>query len=165
MAAPRRHAEFWIAGVIAVLDQLTKAMVRSQLELGDSRTVVPGFFNLTRVHNTGAAFGMLNEVDFPFKTVLLAAFAALALAGLASYAASLPDSHGLARLGLAGIIGGAAGNLIDRIAAGFVVDFFDFYWHGWHFWAFNIADAAISVGVALLVLDMIMGRHRVSRTL
>jgi signal peptidase II len=160
VGASRRHVEFWIPAVLIVLDQVTKAVVRARLDLGDSVAVIPGFFNLTRVHNSGAAFGMLNEVDFAFKTVVLAIVAAAALAGLASYAATLPPAHWLARLGLACIIGGAAGNLIDRIALGYVVDFFDFYWQGWHFWAFNIADAAITVGVACMILDMLAPRLR-----
>ena len=165
MTATRRHLEFWIAGLIVIFDQATKAVVRAQFALGDSVAVVPGFFSLTRVHNSGAAFGLLNDVDFPFKTIVLAIVAAAALAGLAAYAAMLPVSEWLTRLGLACIIGGAAGNLIDRLALGFVVDFFDFYWRGWHFWAFNIADAAITVGVAFMILDMLgLGRHRVSRT-
>ena len=70
----------------------------------------------------------------------------------------------LARIGLAMIVGGAAGNLIDRIRQGYVVDFVDVYWRDWHFWAFNVADAAITVGVALMILDILgIGRHRVSR--
>ncbi len=160
-----RHLEIWIALVIVVLDQATKAIVRSQFELHEGVLVIPGFFNLTRVHNTGAAFGMLNAVDFPFKTAALSVVAAAALAGLAFFAATLPAAQWLSRLGIALIIGGAAGNLIDRIALGYVTDFVDLYWQGWHFWAFNVADAAITVGVALMILDMLRaGRHRVSRT-
>ena len=160
-----RHLDISVAAVIVVLDQVTKALVRGRYGLGDSTEVIPGFFSLTRVHNTGAAFGMLNDYDFPFKTAVLAFVAAAALVGLASYAASLPVEQRLSRLGLALIIGGAAGNLIDRLALGYVVDFFDFYWQGWHFWAFNIADAAISVGVALMILEMLgVGQRRVSRT-
>ena len=161
----RRGTDYWVACVIIVMDQATKSAVRARMDLGDSMAVVPGFFSLTRVHNTGAAFGMLSGVDFPLKTVVLALVAAGALVGLAGYLASIPAAHWLSRLGLACIIGGAAGNLIDRVALGFVVDFFDVYWQGWHFWAFNIADAAITVGVAFMILDMLgIGRHRVSRT-
>jgi signal peptidase II len=160
-----RYLELWIAVVIIVVDQVTKAIVRSQFELHDGVQVIPGFFNLTRVHNTGAAFGMLNGIDFPFKTAALSVVAAGALAGLAFFAASLPVGQRLSRLGIALVIGGAAGNLIDRIALGYVTDFVDVYWQGWHFWAFNVADAAITVGVALMILDMLgLGRHRVSRT-
>ena len=150
-----RHIELWIALGIVVLDQVTKAIVRSRFELYEGVPVVPGFFNLTRVHNTGAAFGMLNSVDFPYKTAALAVVAAAALTGLAIFAASLPAAQWLSRLGIALILGGAAGNLIDRIALGYVTDFVDLYWQGWHFWAFNVADAAITIGVALMILDML----------
>ncbi|HEY6362473.1 MAG TPA: signal peptidase II [Vicinamibacterales bacterium] len=153
--AATRHLELWIALIVLVLDQVTKAIVRSQFALHDAVPVIPGFFNLTRVHNTGAAFGMLNSVNFPFKTAALSVVAAGALAGLAYFAASLPAAQRLSRVGIALIIGGAAGNLIDRIALGYVTDFVDVYWQGWHFWAFNVADAAITVGVALMILDML----------
>jgi signal peptidase II len=165
VTAPGRQLEFWIATLVVVADQATKAIVRARFVLGESVDVIPSFFSLTRVHNSGAAFGMLNEIDFPYKTVVLSVVATAALMGLATYAASLPGAQRLTRLGLALIIGGAAGNLIDRVTLGFVVDFFDFYWQGWHFWAFNVADAAINVGVACMILDMLfIGRHRVSRT-
>jgi signal peptidase II len=75
---------------------------------------------------------------------------------VAWYAASLPEEQRLARLGLAGVLGGAIGNLIDRATAGYVLDFVDAYWGTWHFWAFNIADAAISVGVVFLLLDVVL---------
>ena len=160
----RRLVEIWIALAIVIADQITKAIVRQRFELHESVTVIPGFFDLTRVHNSGAAFGLLNAADFPFKTVVLSLISSAALAGVALYAAMLPPSQWLARIGLAFILGGAAGNLIDRLTAGFVVDFFDFYWRDWHFWAFNIADAAITVGVALMILDMIGLGNRASRT-
>ena len=156
--------ELWIAGIIVVIDQVTKAMIVSAFALHDGAEVIPGFFDLTRVHNAGAAFGMMNTMNFPFKTTILALVATVALTGLATYATMLPASQRLARLGLAMIVGGAAGNLIDRIRQGYVVDFVDLYWRGWHFWAFNVADAAITVGVALMILDILgIGRHRVSR--
>lgn len=141
-----------------------KAIVRREIALNESITVVPGFFDLTRVHNTGTAFGFMNATDFPFKTVILACVAIGALAALAMYAATLPTGQWLARIGLALILGGAAGNLIDRITAGYVVDFVDLYWSGWHFWAFNVADAAITVGVAFMILDLLgAGNRHVSR--
>jgi signal peptidase II len=154
-----RHIEFGIAAVIVVLDQVTKAIVRSQFELYEGVPVVPGFFNLTRVHNTGAAFGMLNGVDFPLKALVLSCVALIALGGVAWYAATVPLSDLLARIGVAGVLGGAIGNLIDRATAGYVLDFVDAYWGGWHFWAFNVADAAITVGVIFMILDMLgLGR-------
>ena len=157
-------AELWIVGSVVVLDQVAKAMVRSAFELHEGSSVIPGFFDLTRVHNTGAAFGMFNGMDFPFKAFILSLVATAALVGLAIYGALLPADQRLARSGLALIVGGAAGNLIDRVSYGYVLDFVDLYWRNWHFWAFNVADAAINVGVALMILDIIgIGRHRVPR--
>lgn len=153
-----------LALVLVAIDQVVKAGVRANLALGESVGVIPGFFDLTRVHNEGAAFGMLNAVDLPYKAALLALVAAMALVGVASYALALPLEQRLARVGLACIVGGAAGNLIDRVMLGYVVDFVDVYWRGWHFWAFNVADASITVGVGLIILDLFgIGQRRVSR--
>ena len=149
---------------IVLLDQIVKAMVRSRLMLHESITVIPGFFDLTRVHNTGAAYGFLDGVDFPFKTALLACVATAALVGLTVYAAKLERSQVLTRAGLTLVIGGAAGNLIDRVTAGYVLDFVDLYRGHWHFWAFNVADSAITIGVVLMILELLgLGRTRVSR--
>ena len=154
-----------LIAVIVILDQVVKFLIDSRLSEFESLVVIPGLLNLTRVHNTGVAYGMLNGVDFPGKTVILALVATGALVGLALYAAALADDQRLTRLGLSLVIGGAAGNLIDRVRFGYVLDFVDFYRNDWHFWAFNVADAAISVGVALMILDMLLGmrRTRVSR--
>ena len=155
-----RRLEAIVALTVVVLDQATKAMVRPSLALHESRELIPGFLDLTRVHNTGAAFGMLNAAEFPFKTVVLSAVAAIALGGVAWYAATVPLGDRLARIGIAGVLGGAIGNLIDRATTGYVLDFVDAYWNGWHFWAFNVADAAITVGVIFMILDILgLGRR------
>jgi signal peptidase II len=143
-----------IAGIV-VADQLTKLLVVLRLGLHESVPVVPGLLDLTHVRNTGAAFGFLNAVDFPGKPLVIALVALVALVGVAAYAAHLPPEHRLARAGLMAVIGGAAGNLIDRVRQGYVVDFVDAYWRDWHFWAFNVADAAITVGVAIIILDLL----------
>jgi signal peptidase II len=153
-ARPRR-LEIWLPLLIIGVDQLTKAIVRVTLPLHDSVTIVPGLVDFTHVRNTGAAFGILNTADFPFKTVVIALIATAALVGVGMYAASLAHHQLVARIGLALIIGGAAGNLLDRVIVGSVVDFVDVYWRNWHFWAFNVADAAISIGVAIMILDML----------
>jgi signal peptidase II len=159
-----RRLELFIAVAVVVLDQVTKAVVRDRLPLHDSVVVIPGFLDLTRVHNTGAAFGMLNGVDFPLKTLVLSIVASVALAGVSWYALSVPLSDRLARIGIAGILGGAIGNLIDRSTEGYVLDFVDAYWQGWHFWAFNVADAAITVGVVFMILDILgLGRRSQNR--
>lgn len=155
-----RKLELYVALTVVILDQITKAMVRPALALHESVVAIPGFVDFTRVHNTGAAFGMLNAVEFPFKTVVLSLVALVALSGVAWYAVTVPLGDRLARIGIAGVLGGAIGNLIDRAKDGYVLDFVDAYWNGWHFWAFNVADAAITVGVIFMILDIIgVGRR------
>ena len=151
--------EAWLPVVIVALDQVTKALVRRTLPLHESVTVIPGFLDFTHIRNTGAAFGFKDGADLPYKTVLLSGIAVASLVGVGFYAVSLPREHRLARWGLALILGGAAGNLIDRVTAGFVVDFVDVYWRAYHFWAFNVADSAISVGVTLWLLDALTTHH------
>jgi signal peptidase II len=160
-----RRLELIIVVTVVVLDQVTKVLVRDALALHDSIDVVPNLLSLTRVHNTGAAFGMLNGVDFAFKTVVMSLVATAALAGVGWYALSVPLSDILARAGIAGVVGGAIGNLIDRATQGYVLDFVDAYWNGWHFWAFNVADAAITVGVACMILDILGVGRRASNPL
>jgi signal peptidase II len=164
-AAPRyaHPLELGTMAIIVVVDQVTKAIVKQVLPLGESRTIIPDFLDLTHVHNTGAAFGLLNATDFPYKPLVMIAIAAIALVAIAAYATQLGFHERTARFGLALILGGAFGNLIDRAVAGYVVDFVDVYWGGTHFWAFNVADSAITAGAILVLLDMIgIGRRNVS---
>ncbi|MGH8636072.1 MAG: signal peptidase II [Burkholderiales bacterium] len=150
---------------VLALDQLTKQVVRQTLPLHASINVIPGLLDLTHVKNTGAAFGILNAADFPYKPAVMIGIAAIALVAIAAYGAQLGLHERLARLGLSLILGGAFGNLIDRAVAGHVVDFVDVYWGTSHFWAFNVADAAITVGAVLVLLDMIgLGRQHASHS-
>jgi signal peptidase II len=154
-----RRFEWPLIALVVVADQLTKLWVVLELGLHESVPVVRGLLDLTHVRNTGAAFGFLNTADFAGKPIVIAVVALGALVGVSLYASQLPPTHWLARLGLALILGGAAGNLIDRLRQGYVVDFVDAYWGDWHFWAFNVADAAISVGVAIIILDLLRPAH------
>ena len=158
-----RATELAIVIVIIVMDQITKALVKARVPLHESVTVIPGFFDLTHVRNTGAAYGFLDNVDFPFKPAVMVLVALIALGAVASYALTLPTTQRVARYGLALILGGAVGNLIDRATMGYVVDFVDVYWRGVHFWAFNVADSAITVGVVLMLVD-VLGVGRVPET-
>jgi signal peptidase II len=168
-AARGRHAhplELGTMAMVVAVDQATKAIVRQLLPLGESRSVIPDVLDLTHVHNTGAAFGLLNAVEFPYKPLVMIAIAAVALVAIAAYATQLGFHEKMARFGLALILGGAFGNLIDRAAFGFVVDFVDVYWGTTHFWAFNVADSAITIGAILVLLDMIgLGRRHASHSL
>ena len=140
-------------GILA-LDQLTKVVVRTSIELYDAIEVIPGFLNLVHVRNTGAAFGFLSSVSIANKQLLMTAIALMAMTAIVAYARQVEPRETLARTGLALILGGAMGNLFDRASAGYVVDFIDVYWRTYHFWAFNVADSAITVGAGLLILDM-----------
>ncbi len=161
---PSRALLAGIAAIIIVLDQITKAIVRAMLPLHESVGIVPGFLDMTHVRNTGAAFGLLNVVDIPFKPVLMTAIALTALIAIGVFALRTTSHEPLARVGLALVFGGATGNLIDRVTAGYVIDFIDVYWRNWHFWAFNVADSAITVGACLLILDMTLLNRHVSTT-
>jgi signal peptidase II len=148
-----------IATIVGV-DQLTKEVVRRTIELYDRKPVIDGLLDITHVQNTGAAFGLLNAADFPYKPAVMIAIASIALVAIAAYATQLGFHERLARFGLSLILGGAFGNLIDRAVAGYVVDFVDVYWGTSHFWAFNVADAAISVGAVLVFIELLfVNRH------
>ena len=151
----RRRLELAVVAGVAVLDQITKLLVVMEMDLYQSIPIVPGLLNLTHIRNSGVAFGLLNSSEFAFKPVVMAVVALGALVGVGLYATQLPLGHKWARAGLALILGGAAGNLVDRARQGYVVDFVDAYWRGRHFWAFNVADAAITVGVSILILDLL----------
>ena len=152
-------------GTIIVVDQITKFMVRSTLPLYAKRVIIPNLLDVTHVQNTGAAFGLLNAADFPYKSAVMIGIATLALVAISIYARQLGAHERLSRYGLALILGGAFGNLIDRANSGYVVDFVDVYWGDAHFWAFNVADAAITIGAILVLLEMIgIGRRHASHS-
>jgi signal peptidase II len=159
-----RAPELWLSALIVLADQATKALVRASLPLYDSVNVIPGLMDTTHATNNGAAFGILNGVEFPYKSVVMVLVALIALAAVGLYAMALPPDQRVARFGLSLILGGACGNLIDRAVAGHVLDFIDVYWRDYHFWAFNVADSAITVGVALMLLD-VLGVGRAPKTI
>jgi len=161
MSEPRllRRPELWLAAVIVLLDQVTKMVVLRTIALHGTVEVVPGLLNLTHVQNTGAAFGLLNDVHFPGKSVVVVVIALGALAAIGVMGLRLATTAPL-RLAIGLVLGGAVGNLIDRATMGYVIDFVDAYWRDWHFWAFNVADAAITVGTIVMLLDFRrMGSH------
>ena len=147
----RRLAPWYALALLAVvLDQLTKYWVSAHFGYGETRAVT-GFFNLVLTHNTGAAFSFLATASGWQRGF----FIGIALVAIAVIGVLLWRHAGerLFCLALALILGGAAGNVIDRIALGYVVDFLDFHAAGWHWPAFNVADSAITAGAALLVVD------------
>ena len=150
-----RGAYLAISLAVLFLDQWTKGVITRTMDVHQSRSVVSDFFDLTYVRNTGAAFGLFASVDSSLKAILLNTVAVAVFLIVSVYA--LRSSHRSVRLqvGLALILGGAVGNLLDRVRFGYVVDFLDFAVSGHHWPAFNVADSAICVGVGLLFLDML----------
>jgi signal peptidase II len=147
-----------LALLILIADQFTKVVILGYYRLGDT-TYVTSFFNVVRVHNTGAAFSFLAEAagwQRWFFTAIGVAAALFIVWMLRSHA-----GQKLFSFALACVLGGAVGNVVDRTLHGYVVDFLQFHWHGWYFPSFNVADAAITIGAACLILDEVL---RVRRT-
>ena len=139
-----------LAAFIAVADQSSKHAIGASLRPGEVREIT-GFFNLVLAYNRGAAFSFLSDAG-GWQRVLFIVIAAVAVAVIVALLARHPGER-LFCAGLALILGGALGNVWDRVALGHVLDFLDFHAFGWHFWAFNVADSAITVGAGLLILD------------
>ena len=140
----------WLSALVIVLDQITKLLVIDKLALYDSIPLT-GFFNLVRAHNTGAAFSLL--ADQPGWQRLFFLTVALIASGVIFHLLRKTQGRPLFCFALALILGGALGNVIDRMAYGYVVDFLDFYLGAWHWPAFNVADSGITVGAVLLIFD------------
>jgi signal peptidase II len=148
-----------LAFIILLADQFTKVLIIGYYHLGDS-TFVTSFFNIVRVHNTGAAFSFLAGASGWqrwFFTLL-----GLVAAGVIMVMLHSHPGQKLFSFAMACILGGAIGNVIDRLAYGYVVDFLQFHWRGWFFPAFNVADSAITVGACCLILDELLRVRRSS---
>ena len=157
----KRAAYALLALGVVVLDQVTKMLVDRWMALHESREVLPGLVSLTYVRNRGAAFGLFSDADLPYQPALFTLISIFALAAIAYYALKLPADSRLPQTGLALIMGGAVGNLLNRAFLGHVIDFVDVYWGRHHWPAFNVADSCISIGVALLILDVLVAERRV----
>ena len=145
-----------LAIVVIVLDQTSKAAINSHFIYGESMAVT-SFFNLVLAHNTGAAFSFLSDAG-GMQRWLFSIIAIVASVWIV-WLLRKHQAEKLFSFALAFILGGALGNLVDRIAYGYVVDFLDFHWGGYHFAAFNLADSAITCGAALLIWDSLKGKR------
>lgn len=142
-------------GIILLLDQVTKIYVMSHMSLHDSITVIDGFFNITYIRNPGAAFGFLADSSPAFRSIFFVGVAIIAIIMILYLIKKISDEKLLLTFCLSLILGGAVGNLIDRVRFGEVIDFLDFYLFSYHWPAFNVADSAITVGAIILVLEMV----------
>ena len=146
---------FLLVAATLILDRWTKALIQSRFELNESANLVDGFFNITYVRNTGVAFGIFSSISSPAKSALLSVFTAIAAIVVVVYSVRSPVRNRLLQAALGLILGGALGNLYDRLAYGYVVDFLEFYVRSYHWPSFNVADSAISTGVVLLAIEII----------
>lgn len=148
----------WLTLLVIVLDQVTKQIASAMLALYQPIMVMP-LFNFTLAHNYGAAFSFLSDAG-GWQRYALAAVALITSIGITIWLKRLPKDDPWMAASLSLILGGAIGNLYDRVVLGYVVDFLDVYWGASHFPAFNIADSAISIGAAMMVIDLIRNPHK-----
>jgi signal peptidase II len=164
----QRLFPFALAAGVVVLDRITKWIIKTNISLWDRpRDVIPGWFNLVHTENPGIAFGLLADASGLWRNVLLIGFSCAVLVGISTVL--LRGEQGgargtILRSGLGLVLGGAFGNLYDRIVHGTVTDFIEVHAGPHYFPAFNVADSAISVGACLLLLDMWLTRERKSET-
>lgn len=141
-----------VAGMIIVTDQFTKMAIMQHMRLHESIPIVPNLFSLTYIRNPGAAFGLLAGSSNGFRMVFFGITSLFALALLGTILFRMPEKDWVGQLSIAGILGGAIGNLLDRLRFGEVIDFLDVYIENYHWPAFNVADSAITVGVTFLIV-------------
>jgi len=155
-----RVKAYGAAAALVALDRVTKWAIEQRVSFTDTRTVIPGFFDIVRSQNRGAAFGMFNDSSFEWRTALLVLVSAVAIVVISAmlWNARRMDSRMVA--GLASILGGAAGNEIDRIATGRVTDFLLFHIGAYQWPTFNVADSAIVIGSGLLLLDVLRPKRQ-----
>jgi len=151
-----------VAGSVVVLDQVTKIYMDTAFHLHESLPVIPDFFSLTYVRNPGAAFGLFAGQSSFFRTAFFSVVSLVALSFLALMVYQAPKDDRWQIVALSLLLGGAMGNIIDRIQLGEVIDFLDFYIGTYHWPAFNVADSAITIGVTLLMLHLYMDKKNAS---
>jgi signal peptidase II len=153
-----RRFHLLIAISVVLLDRVTKWAVARNISLHDGRQVIPGFFRLTHVENRGAAFGLFADSPAQWKIAMLVMFSIIALVVVSALLWRNSHSLNTTGIGLALILGGAIGNLWDRLLTGRVVDFLLFYVGSYQWPAFNVADSAIVVGASLLVIEILFAK-------
>ena len=145
-----------VTPLVILIDQYTKYLIVQKFRLGETVPVISGFFNLTYIRNTGAAFGLLAQAEPAFRVPFFVIVPIVALFAIGYIFKKIPATDLKLSTALSLVIGGAIGNLFDRLQLGYVVDFLDFHWnYAYHFPAFNAADSAICVGVGILMLDLL----------
>lgn len=151
-----RKYHILIAAMVVLLDRITKWVIAQKITLHDSVDIVPGIFRLTHVQNQGAAFGLFADSPSEWKVAMLILFSIAALGVVSALLWKNGNAMNTTAIALSLVMGGAVGNLWDRVAAGRVIDFLDFYLGSHHWPAFNVADSAIVVGALLLLSEIFL---------
>jgi len=142
--------------LVLIIDHLTKWLVRTGMDVRDAIELIPGYLRISYIQNSGVAFGLFANIQSAWKPYLLAAMAVVAVIVIIIYSARMPSGRTLLQLALAVTMGGILGNFTDRVVHGFVVDFIEFHvWESFHWPTFNVADSAITLGIALLLVDTV----------
>jgi len=159
-----RWKAYGLAAGIFVLDRVTKWIIETHVSFLDTYKIIPGFFDIVHSQNRGVAFGLLHDSTSPWRTVVLIGFSLAALVLIAGMLWKADRLDRRSMWGLSLILGGAAGNVFDRIMWGRVTDFLEFYIGTLHWPTFNVADSAIVVGSGLLLLDLLKPKREAART-
>jgi len=159
-----RVKAYGLAAAAFALDRLTKWIIRTHVSAFDVHRVIPGFFDIVHSENRGVAFGLLNDSHSAWHTLVLVVFSAAALVLIAALLWKTARSDAWTAMSLALILGGAAGNLFDRIIFGQVTDFLEFYIGDLHWPTFNVADSCVVIGSALLLLDLLRPKRQPAQT-
>jgi signal peptidase II len=160
MSRSARTTHFLLALLIVLLDRWTKRLVATRIALYSHIQVIPGFFRITHTENTGAAFSLFADSPSHWKTAMLVGFSVIAMVVVSVLLWKQSRPLTMTGIALSLILGGAVGNLWDRVASGRVVDFLDVYYKTYHWPVFNLADSAIVIGASLLVLEIIFGQSK-----
>jgi signal peptidase II len=150
-----RHLYLLVSVGVLFLDRITKTLVENHLPLYQSETIIPGYFDLTHTRNTGVAFGFLANTQSAWVPYFLTFISAIALVIILFFSLRQSVGNWKLRWGLMLVLGGAAGNLYDRVQYGYVIDFIDVFYKSYHWPTFNIADASISFGIGMLMLEIL----------
>ncbi len=151
-----KNKYYLVALLILAIDHVTKWIMHAKLASGPPIDIIPGYLGFSLAENSGVAFGFLHDINFAWKPYLLAAMAIVAVIVIFAYSTRVSPNRKLLQLALAITMGGILGNFVDRIFRGYVIDFIEFHIHEAFYWPnFNVADSAITIGIALLLIDTV----------
>ena len=161
--ADHRLRAYGLSAAVFAVDRLSKWIIEQRVSAFDVHNVIPGFFDIVHSQNRGVAFGLMNDSTSAWRTVVLIVFASAAMLVVAGMLWKAQRTDRLTSIGLALILGGAAGNLFDRIVWGRVTDFLEFYVRDMHWPTFNVADSCVVIGSGLLLVDILRPKRQAAR--